>query len=382
MRILYIAPRFHTNQAPVVKSLIERGHEVSFVVQRVEMSEDKSLINPIICKPDFFYQKIESCRCKGKSNVWTENYRLRHFIPSIRSLFIIIKRIRPDVVIYREPNVFSLISRIISILLSVPNKALYTQSPCMRTEDSFKRRMKNRFRRLLFGSKIYSPVFVQRIDGQEKPLYSQGVQFIPFIMEFDDRILTRSYCKGNKINIVDIGKYRDYKDHFVLVDALRLLSDEVRASFAVSIVGQCIKDEEITYYDKLNMYVKDNNLESIVNLQKNVPFQEMEQIYLENDVFILTSKRELASVAVLEAMKYGAVCISTDYNGTASYINQDFGYLFEAQNAESLSHVLVDIYKQRDNLSKMGVSTYRDAKEKYSQSSYISGLSNLMNITL
>ena len=81
-------------------------------------------------------------------------------------------------------------------------------------------------------------------------------------------------------------------------------------------------------------------------------------------------------------MKYGAVCVSTDYNGTASYINQDFGYLFEAQNAESLSQVLVEIYKQKDNLSKMGVSTYRDAKEKYSRSSYISGLSNLMNITL
>ena len=382
MRILFIAPRFHTNQAPIVKLLTSQGHEVSFVVQRIEMSEDKNLLDPILCKPNFLYKIIENYKCKGKSKVWSEDYRLRHFIPSTRSLFSIIRQIDPDVVIYREPCMFSLIARLISLLLGVPELVLYTQSPCVRTENTFKRRLTNSLRKILFGTKIYSPVYMQNAITSDKLLFSQGVKFIPFVMEFDDQILTRTYCRGEKINVVDVGKYRDYKDHFVLIDALLSLPAEVRSLFSVSIVGQCVKDEEIEYFDKLQEAIHTGNLTSIVRLHKNVPYHEMRKIYLENDVFILTSKRELASVAVLEAMTFGTVCISTDYNGTASYINPDYGYLFRAQNPESLKDVLLDLYNKKDLLSDMGRTTYQYAKENYSQKSYSKGLGSLINRTI
>lgn len=379
MKIMYVAPRFHTNQVPIVKYLLAEGHKVQFVVQRIEQSEDKESIEPIVCRPNFFYKLIENFKCKGKSAVWKENYRLAHFIPSFRDLFRIISKNRPDILIYREPCSFSFIAYIIAILLCIPNKILYTQSPCQRPDNTLKRRIIIGMRKLLFGSRIYSPVYVSCAGYLKYTLYAQGIKFIPFVMDFNKDLYHRTYTKGGKINIVDIGKYRDYKDHYVLIKALALLPEEYRSIFKVSIVGQCVKDDELKYFHTLNAYINNNNLASIVSLYKNVPFSEMNEVYLRNDVFILTSKREFASIAVLEAMKFGLVCISTDRNGTATYINPKFGYLFKAHDEESLKEVLCHLVHKKNDIWNMGKKTFQYAEKHYSPVAYFSALSELIN---
>jgi hypothetical protein len=42
----------------------------------------------------------------------------------------------------------------------------------------------------------------------------------------------------------------------------------------------------------------------------------------------LTSKKEVASVSIIEAMAHGLVPISPNINGTAQYINEKFGEVF------------------------------------------------------
>ena len=48
MRILYIAPRYHTNQIPIMEGLTEHGHQVCFVSHYAGRIEDYSCITPII----------------------------------------------------------------------------------------------------------------------------------------------------------------------------------------------------------------------------------------------------------------------------------------------------------------------------------------------
>lgn len=374
MRVMYVAPRFHTNQAPIVKNLLSLGHEVLFLVQRKEFSEDKSAIEPIVCKPNCIYKLIEDTKCNAKSSVWREDFRLRYFVPSIRGVYNVIHLFKPDVIIYREPTMFSLVARIIAILLGVPNLILYTQSPCVLQEMSVKRKILNFVRRVLFGTKIYSPVYVSSLDEGVDTFFEQGVLFIPFIMEFDDFVLNREYIPNGKIRLVDIGKYRDYKDHFVLVKALSLLPSDVKKEFDVTIVGQCVKDEEIEYYNLLLKFIRNKGLDDVIKLKSNIPFQDIDKVYLNNDVFILTSKRELASVAVLEAMKYGLVCISTNKNGTASYVDKKNGYIFKAEDEVSLCNILLDLFYKKNQLPQMGIHTYQYAKNEFSPNSYINKL--------
>ena len=46
MNILFVAPRFHTNQFELVKSLISEGHKIDFHVSLVRNTENHSLITP------------------------------------------------------------------------------------------------------------------------------------------------------------------------------------------------------------------------------------------------------------------------------------------------------------------------------------------------
>ena len=48
MKVMYIAPRFHTNQSAVVKGWIERGDEVTFISYYTAIIEDYSYIKPIV----------------------------------------------------------------------------------------------------------------------------------------------------------------------------------------------------------------------------------------------------------------------------------------------------------------------------------------------
>ena len=48
MKILYVAPRYHTNQIPVVEGWLKNGHQVVFVSQVTNDSEDHSALTPIV----------------------------------------------------------------------------------------------------------------------------------------------------------------------------------------------------------------------------------------------------------------------------------------------------------------------------------------------
>ncbi|MCC8146263.1 MAG: hypothetical protein LIO93_07465 [Bacteroidales bacterium] len=51
MRILFTAPRYHTNQVPIVKGLLGKGHEVRYFVVFKGASEEYTFCEPTVLKP-------------------------------------------------------------------------------------------------------------------------------------------------------------------------------------------------------------------------------------------------------------------------------------------------------------------------------------------
>lgn len=378
-KILYVAPRFHTNQVPIVRYLLEKGIEVHYLVARVEPTEDHNLLIPLLCKGNCIYNWIESLLGKNKSLVWKENFRMQHFIPSIRFLLKTIRCYKPDVIIYREPTIFSLFTNWIACLMRIPNRIMYIQSPCYHTSNTIKRRILLRVRRFLFSSKVFSPVLKSNSSLDESLLYKQEISFIPFVMNTPLSNLKRTYSDDEIVRIIDVGKYRDYKNHFVLVDAVDQLSREYKNQLKVTIVGQCVKDEEINYFNHLQQYITTKKLDSIIQLLSNVPFHKMDSLYFMNDVFVLTSKRELASIAIIEAMSKGLICVSTDNNGTANYIPKQLGYTFLSDCASDLSKVIKHIIDNKASIPEKGYATIKYTMDNFSPEVYYEKLKEIID---
>ena len=62
MKVLYLAPRYHTNQAAIMKGWIENGHEVRFISQYAGKVEDYACIKPDVISVNSYVSDISRYR--------------------------------------------------------------------------------------------------------------------------------------------------------------------------------------------------------------------------------------------------------------------------------------------------------------------------------
>lgn len=355
MKILYVAPRFHTNQHTITKYLLEQGHEVMFLVARKESTEDYTYITPILCEPSSWYEKIEK-RKFPEASVAQENYRINHFIPSRKWMTKIIKDFAPDILIARERTLFSMVAIRCARRCGVKCRILYTQSPLYRNHNSIMKSIMIGLYDFLAPVKSFITSCEVMVAGQDKSklVKNKNWVFVPLVSDVKSFVDGRTYMRDGLINIIDVGKFRPYKNHQVLVDAVAKLSKEIRGKIRVTILGQCVKEEEQDNYSAFKKYVTQKGLDDTIIVRKNTPYKEMEKEYMMNDVLVLTSKIEKCSVTMSESLSYGLLTISTDHNGSASYIDQGSGFIFKTCSAESLAEILKGICEHPERVSLMG----------------------------
>jgi len=379
MTFLYVAPRYHTNQVPIMEYLVNQGHNVHFLAYRKERTENYNVVVPQLCKPSLYYRIKEYFFFRKETgSIERELFRMRKFIPSFFWTLIYIRRVKPDVIIIRNRNFAASVVYLASKICRISHVLLYTQNACYTKQVKRNTVLKRFIKSIIFPQKTYSPVEMSEVSAGK--LYETDCHFIPFAMHFDDRVMqNKEYFRGGTINILDVGKYRDYKNHFVLVKAIALLPEDLRKQLRITILGQSYSEEEKEYKCRLEKFIIDNNLSTIINTKSAVPYSDMKDQYLSHDVFILTSKKELASISILEAMSCGVVCISTNRNGTASYISNSLGYIFESDNEASLKDVLINIVQNKSAIPEMGKQTYKYAKQRYSAGLYYERLTQLID---
>ena len=203
--------------------------------------------------------------------------------------------------------------------------------------------------------------------------------FIPFVVRNINNAKDE-YCKDNVVHIFDSGKYRDYKNHFFVVDLAKKLKNDKYSNFIVTIQGQVTNTEEQNYYDNLQKYIIDNDVSDKVRLLKGVPYEDMEKLFLDHDIFILASKSEVANISILDAMMYGLLTISTSANGTASYIVPNVtGQVYESNNIESLCNIIEYYLDNNLEIEKIGKYAHEYAKDKFSFDNYYKQFMELIN---
>jgi glycosyltransferase involved in cell wall biosynthesis len=191
----------------------------------------------------------------------------------------------------------------------------------------FKKELKNKFN--VNSICIYNPLNKQQIIKLSK------------IKKFN------SWLKNNKnkLNIINVGRFTDQKDHITLIKAISLIKDKI--SMKVLIIGRGI-NRKIMIKEILKNNL--NKIIKIISFQKN-PFP----YFLNANLFILTSKFEGLPNVLLEAQTLKKFVISSNCpTGPREILkNGKLGYLFEIGNAQDLSEKILLFYKNRKKLHKI-----------------------------
>jgi glycosyltransferase involved in cell wall biosynthesis len=89
-----------------------------------------------------------------------------------------------------------------------------------------------------------------------------------------------------------------------------------------------------------------------------------ESYYLSHDIFILPSRREGMSNALMEAMMYGMPVIATDISGNQDLIDDEKGgYLVAPNDADSLLQKIISLLRNPEELTRMGEYNRKKIKE-------------------
>ena len=371
MRLLFIAPRYHTNQHFIMKSLVDNGHVVKFLAVYRGMSEDYTILRPtIVCFTSLFMQ-IAKIFNKNSDPL----FKAKYGFPNITKLFKIVHSFNPDVVIIRSPK--SLLSWISIFLCKLTGKKIimYSQGPKYRSKIS----------KLIifvrwFLLDLLNCVWITPVEGEKTKspqITHRSLYYLPFIYEVEDYNLKRSYFEKGRVRLLCVGKYVYRKNHILLLEAIHPLINTM--PLEITLVGECSTDEHRRELLKIHELIGSKGLSDIVTVKCNLTFCGVQSEYPKHDIFVLPSSNEPAAYSVLEAMAHGLAVVCSDSNGTKEYIKYGHtGYVFKSDCVTDLRNKLYILLSDRAHVVDCGRNGFEVVKREHSPEKYHSALLSMI----
>jgi len=357
-----------------MKGWAKIGASVLFLVTYIGAIESHDSVRLHKLRPSLFTRLAHKIIDWKYNVVDAENKKSHIFRPDFYDVYRQIKNFCPDFVIIRNFSLGNLKIILICRLLGIKNIIMYVQESVYGKVGASSS-VKEIFRRKFFPSAVFSPVLYRGEERSKDILRGYVKYFVPLVCDMTS-VKRETYCCNGKIKILDVGKYREYKNHFFVIDALSRVKYPER--FEVTIIGQLSNKAEQDYHDRLELYIKDKHLENIIHLRSHVDYKEMDTVYANNDVLLLASS-EPASISVLESMSKGLCVIASVENGTTCYLDEyQCGITFSNGKIDSLINALNEIDRNRKIISDLGQKAQRIAKEEFSFDKYRESLNELL----
>lgn len=343
MKILFVAVRYHSNQVPLARALVEAGHDVAFDVLCRGNSEDHRVVEPhVMPLAPKAQRRLE--RDKPPNLV---AYLADRAYPPLRWYVDRMNTLRPDAVVVRDPNRPFALRAAMAARWTRRRVVLYTQGDVHGRPDWRARAMR--------GAVIasFDAVWISPVPGDERlPRVHPDVHYVPFAADLSRRQKT-TWFAGGKVRLLCIGKFTPRKNHLLMVEALHAL----RHSYEVelTLVGEVSTEEHHAHHAEVMTAITRLGLRDYVSVRTNVPFDDVRELYRQHDVFVLPSRSEPASVSILEAMTHGLPVVCSTTSGTRWYLRPErTGLVFRSDDVDDLVATLSSMLSDPDRLRRMG----------------------------
>lgn len=305
LKIIFFAPRMHTNTIGWSEALTEEGLVVLYHVCFIGKTESHKTVIPKRLpqsKLSRLVVKFFGCGDGDSKNIFPSFFYYLH----------ILHKESADFVVIRNPRRIGSIFALLSAKLTGAKVLLYTQSRFDKWSRT-KRTLAQFLIKLIDGA-WFSPILMD--EGEIKS--PARFYFLPFLIQktFD---VQENKPNDDVIRIVSVGKYKSVrKNHSLLLQALKALNLDV--DWSLEIVGECNDRDGKKNYQRLMAEAQSFGRYADVKLKYNVPYFDMPKIFSRADLFILPASNEPAAISVLEALASGIPVICSDSCGTRAYV--------------------------------------------------------------
>ncbi|WP_294592870.1 glycosyltransferase [uncultured Bacteroides sp.] len=159
----------------------------------------------------------------------------------------------------------------------------------------------------------------------------------------------RKYTNRDKLIYISIGSLFYIKGHDILIKALSEVA-QYTLDWELRIVGGGSEEKN------LQNLIKQLGLENNIKLIGRKNKQEIISLLYDSDIFILPSRSENFSVAVLEALSAGLPVVATTCGGIRECINEKNGVLVSVEDVSGLAKSILDISKNIELYDKQFIA--------------------------
>ncbi len=387
-QILFLIPRYHTNMVGWVESLLSRDIEVRIIATRREFSEDHGQVEPCVLPTSI--SRVMSLIPLSKA------LKVKLTSPKLSIIFQEVKQINASRIVVRfELDLVSLKFLLVARLQGVP-VFIYTQWPVI-NPPTIKKMI------LVFFVKIlklptFSPVYDYghakldfnsienahklNFDLEVKKKYSKHklLQWIPFT-------LSQSFTQANEkslgevnksiIHFTTIGKFMRRKNLIMILEVFCKNQMFLRSDSVLTIIGESTTEEHTAVQQELSQALENHAMLDKVKILTNLSRDEVRNILVSSQVFLLQSSNEPASISILEAMGTGNVLILDPTSGTASYAGENYGAL-AASSQDELNQCIDKVFMDSALIAKLQNRSRQIFEEHFSNGVVGSHLYNFL----
>lgn len=170
-----------------------------------------------------------------------------------------------------------------------------------------------------------------------------------------------SYQPNNTLHpftLVSTGRLVYGKGFDLLIEALHRVNSQLPEGWQCNIIGGGEKQAE------LQQQINRAQLQEHIHLVGQKNKQEIVQLLQQSDVFVLPSRGENFSVAVLEALACGLPVIASICGGIRECIEEHNGLLFPVDDMESLANAILHMATHLSNYDRQAIAA--DCQARFS----------------
>ena len=336
------------------------------------LAQKKIKINLLTCSLDKkkkFDKKIKIIGPTNKS--YKDSYQI------IKIIVCLIYFLRTDL-IKKKTILFSFQSNIFLILFA----NLFNLKIISRINASPDIYLRNKLKRFFFNKiyKLSNVVIVNSNDLKKKVKkyinINARVIYNPSFNNKKNKLISKSkHKKRNYVSLLNVGRLVHQKNQILLIKAMKYLKYTSKMKFKLNIIGNG------DLYEFLNKSIKKNDLTSNVKIIRNVT--NPTKFYLKTDYFILSSLYEGLPNALIEAISYKKISLSSNCptGPREILLNGKGGYLYENNDYKKLASTLlkaINNKKESQKKLKLAYQSLSRFDEKNNCKKYLSILSQFI----
>lgn len=150
------------------------------------------------------------------------------------------------------------------------------------------------------------------------------------------------YQLSDKIIAGIVGRLAPVKNHYLLIDAIKIIKEQKALPIEVLIIGDGeLKNNLMQYILEKGMTYRTLPQEPVADFYFTSWIQQMDKAYAALDMVILCSKNEGTPVSLIEAQAAGKYIISSNVGGVKDILNPQAGIILNAYTAKCLADSII-----------------------------------------